>query len=399
MPTNPRKWRAVVMTVVALAVSGPASAGARAADDVAASPSDQSGSESVEVAAAAETAASAVDPATAKTGTVIGTLEQLRDAVQSRAESASAAAKAHDQAAAELAAATKAGARADARADASDRQAVTLFLSTRFNGGAIPALEPAEVVTARETLAKAEDAAADAASALSAAKTAEAEFAKATTARVRDLLVDADAIQKRDPRAARLLRAAAGRVSASLEGDDGDRGSAAAKPRSKPAAKPKPAARPKPQPKVAPEPPLPDPTGSASGALAGPWCPNGERIVVDASLGASVQALLNEAQRWGVSLCARSGFRPYAEQVALRAQNCGSSQFAIYQASPSSCSPPTARPGTSNHEDGLAIDFSCGDGQPMTHGSPCFQWLAAHARWYGLRNLPSEPWHWSVSGR
>jgi D-alanyl-D-alanine carboxypeptidase len=395
MPTNPRKWRAVVMTVAALAVSGPASAGARAADDIAASRSDQSASESVD--AAAEAAVPAVDPATAKTATVIGTLEQLRDAVQARTESASAAATAHDQAAAELAAATKAGARAGARADASDRQAVTLFLSTRFNGGAIPALEPAEVVTARETLAVAKDAAADAASALESAKAAEAEFAKATTARVRDILVDADAVQKRDPRAARLLRSAAARVSTSLQGDDGARGGAAAKPKSKPAAKPKP--KPAAKPKAAPEPPLPDPTGSASGALAGAWCPNGERIVVDASLGASVQALLNEAHRWGVSLCARSGFRPYAEQVALRAQNCGSSPFAIYQASPSSCSPPTARPGTSNHEDGLAIDFSCGDGQPMTHGSPCFQWLATHAHWYGLHNLPSEPWHWSVSGR
>ena len=70
----------------------------------------------------------------------------------------------------------------------------------------------------------------------------------------------------------------------------------------------------------------------------------------------------------------------------------------MFQAAPSSCSPPTARPGTSNHEDGLAIDFSCADGQPMTHDSPCYQWLAGNAHNYGLRNLPSEPWHWSVSG-
>ena len=93
-----------------------------------------------------------------------------------------------------------------------------------------------------------------------------------------------------------------------------------------------------------------------------------------------------------------SGFRTYDQQVQLRRQNCGTSDFAVFHAAPSSCSPPTARPGTSNHEDGLAIDFSCGDGQPMTHASPCYKWLAANAHNYGLRNLPSEPWHWSVSG-
>ena len=35
----------------------------------------------------------------------------------------------------------------------------------------------------------------------------------------------------------------------------------------------------------------------------------------------------------------------------------------------------------------------------MTHASPCYQWLAANASHYGLFNLPSEPWHWSVTGR
>jgi D-alanyl-D-alanine carboxypeptidase len=30
--------------------------------------------------------------------------------------------------------------------------------------------------------------------------------------------------------------------------------------------------------------------------------------------------------------------------------------------------------------------------------SPCFVWLAANAGTYGLKNLPSEPWHWSTNG-
>ena len=65
------------------------------------------------------------------------------------------------------------------------------------------------------------------------------------------------------------------------------------------------------------------------------------------------------------------------------------------------CSPPTARPGTSEHERGLAIDFRC-NGEPIgqhSRSNPCVVWLRAHAAAYGLYNLPSEAWHWSTSGR
>ena len=46
---------------------------------------------------------------------------------------------------------------------------------------------------------------------------------------------------------------------------------------------------------------------------------------------------------------------------AVRRANCGSSNYAIYQMPASACSPPTARPGTSMHEQGLAIDFTLPD--------------------------------------
>lgn len=88
------------------------------------------------------------------------------------------------------------------------------------------------------------------------------------------------------------------------------------------------------------------------------------------------------------------GFRDPAEQVALRRAHCGSSFYAIYQAPASSCSPPTARPGTSQHEVGLAIDFA----GASSHGTPVWQWLNAHAATFGFYNLPSEAWHWSTSG-
>jgi septal ring factor EnvC (AmiA/AmiB activator) len=137
---------------------------------------------------------------------------------------------------------------------------------------------------------------------------------------------------------------------------------------------------------------------AAPGGLATVTCPYGGSITVAGSIVDNVQALLNAAARDGVSLCARSGWRSPEEQIALRIQNCGSSNYAIYYMPASQCSPPTARPGTSMHEQGLAIDFSCNGGGAITYGNECWNWLAAHAAEYGLYNLPSEPWHWSTTG-
>ena len=85
-------------------------------------------------------------------------------------------------------------------------------------------------------------------------------------------------------------------------------------------------------------------------------------------------------------------------QIALRRQNCGTSDYAIYQMSPDSCSPPTAIPGRSNHERGLAIDFTSNGQIIRSRSDPAFQWMAANAGSYGFSNLPSEPWHWSTDG-
>jgi D-alanyl-D-alanine carboxypeptidase len=137
----------------------------------------------------------------------------------------------------------------------------------------------------------------------------------------------------------------------------------------------------------------------APGGLATVSCPHGGSITVAGSIAGNVQALLNAAARDGVSLCAASGWRSPQKQIELRREHCGSSNYAIYYMPASQCSPPTARPGTSMHERGLAIDFSCNGGGAIRHGNECWNWLAAHADEYGLYNLPSEPWHWSTSGR
>lgn len=107
-----------------------------------------------------------------------------------------------------------------------------------------------------------------------------------------------------------------------------------------------------------------------------------------------VRALLAAAAADGLILTGGS-YRDPAEQIELRRQHCGESHEAIYDWPSSSCSPPTARPGESLHEVGLAIDFD----RCSTTSTDCWRWLNANASSFGLRPLSSEPWHWSVDGR
>ena len=125
-------------------------------------------------------------------------------------------------------------------------------------------------------------------------------------------------------------------------------------------------------------------------------------IGVNAAIAEPVRAMLAAARADGLELAdGAGGWRSQASQVALRRAHCGSSQYAIYQMPASRCSPPTAIPGTSQHERGLAIDFTCNGGSigQHDHGNPCYLWLSAHAATYGLHNLPSEAWHWSTTGK
>ena len=131
--------------------------------------------------------------------------------------------------------------------------------------------------------------------------------------------------------------------------------------------------------------------------------PNGAQIPIasvpgigkiNATIAAQVTAMLAKAKSEGLTLTGGS-YRSNASQIQLRIAHCGSSQYAIYQMPSSSCSPPTARPGQSQHEYGLAIDFS----NCSSRSTACYQWLSRNAAAFGLQNLPSEPWHWSTTGR
>lgn len=115
-----------------------------------------------------------------------------------------------------------------------------------------------------------------------------------------------------------------------------------------------------------------------------------EGFWVHASVQDQVGQMIRDARADGVSLTGYS-YRSPQRTAELRVINgCPD----VYNASPSSCRIPTARPGQSMHERGLAIDFrSC------WRGSACFTWLSNNAANYGYFNLPSESWHWSTNGR
>lgn len=120
-------------------------------------------------------------------------------------------------------------------------------------------------------------------------------------------------------------------------------------------------------------------------------------ITVNSQIASQLQAMLQAAAADGIILTG-GGYRDSAQQIALRRAHCGTSHYAVYQMSPGSCRPPTARPGQSLHERGLAIDFVANGRSISSRNTDGFRWLAANAANYGFYNLPSEPWHWSTTG-
>ena len=120
-------------------------------------------------------------------------------------------------------------------------------------------------------------------------------------------------------------------------------------------------------------------------------------IQVHESIANKVQDLLEHAARDGIRLTG-GGYRSAAQQIALRRAHCGTSEWAVWHRPSYQCRPPTARPGRSMHERGLAIDFIYNGRSISSRNNAGFRWLAANAATYKLFNLPSEPWHWSTNG-
>ena len=119
---------------------------------------------------------------------------------------------------------------------------------------------------------------------------------------------------------------------------------------------------------------------------------------VNSQIAADVEGLLAALESEGFDMGGQ-GYRSHEEQIILRRANCGPSDYETWEVPARHCRPPTARPGRSNHEKGLAIDFTESGRLITSRSRPVFNALTRLAPQYGLQNLPVEPWHWSVDGR
>ncbi len=121
------------------------------------------------------------------------------------------------------------------------------------------------------------------------------------------------------------------------------------------------------------------------GPVAGATNVNGVQVVtrmgkqIGAKIANQFDAMVAAAKQDGVTLSITSGFRSRAEQEKL---------YAAYQAGTGNLA---AKPGTSNHESGEAIDFG--------GGQAAYDWLAKNASKFGMYGkIAGEPWHYSLSG-
>ncbi|HLT70266.1 MAG TPA: M15 family metallopeptidase [Acidimicrobiales bacterium] len=366
-----------------------------------------------------------IDVLRADTADVNATLAEVRENVESQKAMLTEAEAAVETAQAELAAAEAALAETQARLDAVnvevDLVVVDSFVNppveSAFDALTAESLTEAtvkqsildrnaernaatldEYLALREQL-EAEEAAREEAAAAAAAAEAEAEaaladveaavsqevaFALEVERRVEQRLAEADALQDVDPALAEQIRAREAELAALLEELDEEVQAERARARSAELAAIAEANK--------------GGTGikPVPGGVTDVACPGGGVVQVAGDIAGQVERLLTDAYEEGISMCGY-GYRDPSEQIAVRRRNCGTSYYAIYQAPSSYCSPPTARPGTSMHEQGLAIDFTSG-GATIGYGSAGYNWLRANAANYGLYNLPGEPWHWSVDG-
>lgn len=110
----------------------------------------------------------------------------------------------------------------------------------------------------------------------------------------------------------------------------------------------------------------------------------------------SFLAMREAALEDNIDLKVTDGYRPESEQVALWNQNCGSGRCRVDTAKPCSLGG-----SGSNHNSGEAIDIAvgCRNGNRNCN-TATYRWLRENAGQWGFRNnLPSDPVHWSLTGR
>ena len=137
--------------------------------------------------------------------------------------------------------------------------------------------------------------------------------------------------------------------------------------------------------------------GTVSPVITRPGLSTVGGITVASSIAGQLASLLNAASAGGLHARRQRlprlqrADRPPARRTAAPATTPST------RCPRSSARPPTAIPGRSKHEQGLAVDFTI-DGHTLRTSDGAYRWMVANAASYGFVNLPGEPWHWSVGG-
>ncbi len=125
-------------------------------------------------------------------------------------------------------------------------------------------------------------------------------------------------------------------------------------------------------------------------------------VSIHAEVWPYLQTLIDDAKKAGITLFVSSGYRPFAEQKALKGD-----YRIIYGAG--TANQFSADQGYSEHQLGTALDFiTTGLGGQLDgfDGTPAYPWLLANAYRYGfIISYPKdnkyyvfEPWHWRFVG-
>ncbi len=123
----------------------------------------------------------------------------------------------------------------------------------------------------------------------------------------------------------------------------------------------------------------------------------GGDLVVNSRVSANLLALFQAAAKDGVKMDAASGFRSMAHQLALCNANT---------ACQNGDNRKVARPGYSNHQMGVAVDFAEPDNLNVSAqscttrvrdtSSAQWKWLNNNAARFGFRQYTAESWHWDA---
>ncbi len=115
----------------------------------------------------------------------------------------------------------------------------------------------------------------------------------------------------------------------------------------------------------------------------------------------ALERLLEAAEKANITFKINSAYRTYADQERVFGTNCSNAPYKGEKCIAKPGKGPAARPGTSNHAFGVAVDFANIGKTQLNTGMKEYKWLVLNAGRFGFKRLPWgnkgenwEAWHW-----